>query len=680
MAPLAQPPRGSAGYPIGMSWVAAVWAVWLAVAPSVLAVEIVAPVVLPAGVSVAPLAGAAARPATVAPAVDLRLGASAALGPRLTVSALAAAPAVHARPAASKATVAQAAGGTLSAARRLAAAGRSRPAADAVFDSRAEGLSGDETVTLVVSGYRFDAGRGEVLKPGRPEPLTRAEVRGLRNTISSVQSRFALAALDAAESIGDRGRADRLIAQRMGVLPRELLKAKKHGTERYRAVLARRSASAWRRFAAKGYSREEEPGELGTPEERALGSALSRAAAAVLERNPEGRRLLESLRDDQGELRLPRFLVLGIDARYGAFFTNYGGQMVLSLDYLLGRLLREAPESEHDALRAAFAGPAAAQAYLAAHPEAAERVARTIDTTIFHELVHFRQSLRDPVWQATAAAETIGLSLVEDEYEAYFLSNLYNYEALALEGPDALRRDRFNETMDFIEDFDRWAVGIDDSYAREFTATVGPVEVLQAQHARAVALMDRQKTLAAPGSETVLEAWRRGGRRLEEERKVASVRLAEYRARREAILDAAVEGVWQAGNRALSRLERGEEPLELRLHEINHLSALHSRSGIPWKRGLWIGVLRDYALEAERAEQAGQADRASEFRDARASLLAQLRSGIEQNLALVRSADSSEAREEARQWGGMQAKVLFDVLGEQGPLAEFQALEPEKTR
>ena len=292
---------------------------------------------------VAPLAASVApSPLLAAPVASLGAAAPSALQP---VVSAAAAPAQAKALAAVQHAAVPAAVQAVPAALDPANAGaeKAKLAGDALFDARSQKLQPDDAIGLIISGYRF-GDDGRLLAPKTGTALTNAEVRQLQNLYHESRGRRALLRLERATVPDTKGVSkDALLSVNKDSLPREVLNAGKISPEKERSVILRRLMSLYRRWMSKPEAQplgKVEP--AGAEAEERLGALISEAAVKHLAADPEGKRLLDQLKDEKGRQRMPTIRVLRLDERYGALY--YGGQMIISLDYLRGRIWRGFPK------------------------------------------------------------------------------------------------------------------------------------------------------------------------------------------------------------------------------------------------------------------------------------------------------------------------------------------------
>ncbi|HAZ07691.1 MAG TPA: hypothetical protein DCZ01_04020 [Elusimicrobia bacterium] len=600
-------------------------------------------------------------------------------------------------------------------------------AGDALFDARR--LQADDNVSLLLSGYRFDEATSRILTPNTGQPLTNAQARALQNSLRERRNRLALLRLSRKTGAGDSPqRKAALIDINRDALPREVRMAAKAGPQKEQATILRRLASLYRRWLERASAEGNavvSPANAETEEK--LGALIAEAAVKRFSDDPEGARLLDSLRDEYGKLRLPTMRVLRLDARYGAMYTSYGRQLIISLNYLKPLLLARLPQAERADAEKSLATEAGALAYLSQSPARVASLIDSIDVTLFHELVHFRQDHERPLMTAISQEEIPTLATYEHEYEAYFRQDLYIHSRLSR--PDAkLDIDRIDDYLRLIDDFDAWKGVIDRYYATNFLNGYVMLEELTRLQSGSQRMIER---LAGPeGGQSAaaskrLKAAARGTQAIETEKKAAEAELAEYRRRWPALardgLRRWVEinerlGRWpQVGlaqdrlarlaespadaaawkgkaersiDRALLKLEHADGlNLNERIEWINALAAYFNGRGEIWKKELWIASFRDYPAKARElraaAEKSAEGVAKSEFlRQAESferavdSSRATLRDHAESDLSAVFAETDPLRRKNALTRGYMAASVLGDAE----LIAAFKPLAQDPTQ
>lgn len=588
----------------------------------------------------------------------------------------------------------------------------SRAEGDALFDARR--LQADDNVTLLLSGYRFDEAANLILAPKTGQPLTNAQARALQNLLREGRNRRALLRL--AREAGAGGSPERktsLIDINRDALPREVLKAAKAGPGKEQATILRRLASLYRRWLERAPAEDDavvSPANAETEEK--LGALISEAAVKRFLGDPEGVRLLDSLRDEHGALRLPTMRVLRLDARYGALYTSYGRQLIVSLSYLKPLLLARLPQAERADAEKSLATEAGALAYLSRSPARVASLIESIDVTLFHELVHFRQDLERTLMGAVNKEEVPTLVTYEHEYEAIFRQDLYIHSRLSR--PDAtLDIDRLDDYLRLIDDFDAWKAAIEGYYATHLLNSYAALEELARLQSSSQLMISR---LAGPeggrsdAASKRLKATAHGTRAIEAEKKAADTELAGYRRRWPALardgLRRWVEinerlGRWPQVGIAQDRLARlAESPndaaawkgkaarsierallrlaqpdaldLNKRIEWINALATHFNGRGEIWKKELWIASLRDYPAKARelRKDAAGTSDKsvqrdlinaAEQFERTSKQNRLVLRSHAESALSSVFAETDHRRRQNALARGYMAAELLGDA-------------------
>jgi hypothetical protein len=601
----------------------------------------------------------------------------------------------------------------------------SRIDGDALFDARR--LQADDSSGLIMGGYRLDEATGHLLAPKTNAPITNAEARKLQNELNELRSRRTLLRLS--RTTGSDASPERKIALidiNRDAVPREVLKAVKSGPEDAQTTILRRLTSLYRRWLERAPT--EIPKKIVPPNaetEEKLGALIAEAAVKHFSEDPEGARLLNELRDKHGKLRLPTMRVLRLDARSGAFYTAWGRQLFLNLDYLKPLLLARLPATRAK-VEKSFATEAGALEYLSRHPGSVELLAEAIDVTLFHELVHFHQDLERPLTTSINNNDVPTLVTLEHEYEAWFRQDLYIHSLLSHPGAK-LSIDRLDDYLRLLDGFDAWKANIDGIYNTQFFNTYVSLEELARLQDGSQSLIQRlagpEGRQSAAASERLKRA-ARGAAAIATDKKAADAELAEYRRRwpqlardglrrwveineglgrlpqaalaqerlarlAESPSDAAVwkEKSEQSINRALAKLAFPEGlTLNERIEWINALAAHFARRGEPWKKELWLASFRDYPEKARELRAAAAA--ASEDSSSRALIAGaeQFESILKQNrVDLRRRAETdlasafSEADPQRRGIALARGYMEAEVLGDAELIAAFKPLSIDPT-
>ncbi|MBI5247183.1 MAG: hypothetical protein HY923_08370 [Elusimicrobia bacterium] len=594
---------------------------------------------------------------------------------------------------------------------KAAGAGKSAIDGDALFDARSQKLQQDDAIGLIISGYRF-GDEGRLLEPKSGKALTNKEVRGLQNLYHESRGRRALLRLERATVPDSEGVSkDALLAVNRDSLPREVLNAGKISPEKERSVILRRLMSLYRRWMSKPESvplGKVEP--AGAEAEERLGALISDAAVKSFEADAEGKRLLDQLKDEQGRQRMPTIRVLRLDERYGALY--YGGQMIISLDYLKSRLLARLGEAQRSDVAKALSTESGALAYLSANPDRLASLLDAVDVTIFHELVHYMQDLQRPLMSAAGVERTPTMVAIEHEYEAYFRQDLYIHSRMMRPGA-SMDIERLDDYLRLLSDFETWRAGIESGYQTHFFngfAGLEEIEGLQKQsRAHLKRLADADASLPTHRPESVLK----GSVALAQEKAATTAAFDALRARwpklareglnRWAELNATLDrphqaalaydalsrlsikdGSPQAGaefkvkadawaDKALIRLAAPEGlTVDQRIEWINALAGFFNGRQALWKKELWVASFRDNALKAEslRADAAKAGDdktraallaSAEQFEKSVSQNRATLRGNAEAHLAMARAEKKPEMLRALLEWGSMEAGVLGDA-------------------
>jgi hypothetical protein len=586
--------------------------------------------------------------------------------------------------------------------------------ADALFDARAQKLPADEAINMIISGFRF-GDEGRLLAPNGGAPVTNGQLKGYLNAVRDQRGRAALLRLETATSPGATGETKQpLIEANKASLPREVVKTK--DPEKQRSVILRRLASIYRRWMAKPAAPELGAVQPANAEaEERIGALVAAAATKRFAADPEGRRLLDQLKDAGGKPRMPVIRVLRLDERYGALY--YSGQLIISLDYLKKLLAARASDAERGAVEKALSTEAGALEYLSSRPERVDAALDAADVVIFHELVHFMQDLTRPLMKAAGSERTPAVVALEHEYEAYSRQNLYIHSRLGR--PDAsLSIDGLHGYLQFISDFESWRAGIETNYKKNFPNGFLGLDELADLQGRSLALQKRlgdadaslpslkpdksregaaaiakEKALTGEALRAIRASWpslaKEGFRHWADlnaklgrphEAATAYLRLAGLL--EEEAKAAALRKADQYTDQALLRLAAPEGlALDERIAWINSLAAIFNARGTLWKKELWVACFRDYPAKAEalRADAAKAADAgtregllatARQFDDMAGQNRATLRGFAEKHLAMAKSEADAGRLRALIEWGSMEA----GVLGDAGLIEAFKAL------
>ncbi|MEK7389922.1 MAG: hypothetical protein AAB036_09495 [Elusimicrobiota bacterium] len=590
-------------------------------------------------------------------------------------------------------------------------------AADALFDSRR--LHNDDRLSLLVGGFR-EAGHS-LLAPQTGLPMTNEQMRSLQNTFLESRNRTALLRLAQDPSPEKK---TRLLAVNKDALPREVLTGAKAGPDVQRSRILRRLSSLYRRWIGKDAL---EVAETVSPPnaaaEEQLGALIAQATIERFKKDPEGQRLLDQLRDEAGVLRLPTFRVLKIP-NSSAFYTSHGRQLVVNLEYLRDVLLPRLTKEEAPEVVRILSNETDALEYFSRSPAHAARLVSAIEVTLFHELIHFRQDLERSMLKSVLKNEVPFVLTVDIEYEAYFRQSLYVHSLLQNRSA-SLDIDRLVDYLQLINDFESWKMMIDGMYLTTHLntyATMQELENLQNDSGRKTRRLSSSQGRLSEAGARRLAIDQRGTEAIAAEKKAVEALMAEYRrlwpelARTglerwaelnadkgrwgevvsaqdrlsELTLNPGEAAAWktkasQSSDRALIRLAAADGlTLNERIDWINKLAGRANKSNTPWKKELWISLLRDYPEQARELgalarglkngpEKKNLLKLAQDFESSAANVRATLRSHCEENLATARVEQDARQRGVVIAWGSMQASVL----GDQALIDAFKALEPE---
>jgi hypothetical protein len=185
-----------------------------------------------------------------------------------------------------------------------------------------------------------------------------------------------------------------------------------------------------------------------TRKARSLPADFGDAVVEAIEKNPEGRRVLKTLRDRSGTLRLPDFYVGELGAGTAArYIAPYDAIFVEASS--LKRLGLTVEQVRED-------------------PAAAEKLILSVETTMFHELFHahqFRTRLLVPGMLEKFPTQLHKVLALEIEYETHVAEQRYVHEKLKADPNAELSYWALSEYEDFLYDLDQFLGGIDGAYA-----------------------------------------------------------------------------------------------------------------------------------------------------------------------------------------------------------------------
>gem|GEM_PF-5369685 len=539
---------------------------------------------------------------------------------------------------------------------------------DAPYDARVTPLAPDDAQSMIITGHRFDEASGAILEPNGGKAMTVKQVRELENGLREIRSRTALLRLGREAAAGAVGgeRWSALVAANRDILAPDILRASADDPQAAQRAVVRRLMSLYRRWLDKPVQNPPSAvrpvgGEL----EEKLGAVLADAAVDQLSEDPEGRRLLDELREESGALRLPTMRVLKLDERSGALYSSYGRQLIVSLDYLRARLVARLPEAERAEAASRMSNEKDALDYLTEKPERAALIAAAVDTTIFHELVHFKQDLTRSLMGAMLRQQVPGVFTLQHEFEAIYRQDLYIHSRLSRPGA-ALEIDRAEDYLRLIDDFDGWRAHVQDYYTTRLINGYGDVDEIVELQAQSRALIE---ALSASSPSAAAQAKRAGAAAgtdaAAREKEAAEGQIEGYRQDWEKLARAGLErwvelnaarGRWPQEALAYERLARladaradkarkahkASQPdaimadsyrrsagyardaalmqvlsgeglaLDERLDWINALAADARERGTPWPQELWVAALRDQSAKVDllRAEAVAAASEA----------------------------------------------------------------------
>ena len=185
--------------------------------------------------------------------------------------------------------------------------------------------------------------------------------------------------------------------------------------------------------------------------EKRLGEAIERDLIRIFGENEPGRELLARFKKADGTIELPHVMVLKLaqrrdDAGYGnaaGIFSPSSNAIVFNHWGLAEAALRAAPEAERAKLSKDFSDPAKLAAYLTANPSVRGAVLESVDTVLYHELIHAWQHRRARYDVEMLRGNLPGYNPLEKEHEAfreqyrYFHAKLMKDPAKALADPEA---------------------------------------------------------------------------------------------------------------------------------------------------------------------------------------------------------------------------------------------------
>ncbi|MFI5363240.1 MAG: hypothetical protein ACHQ49_14835 [Elusimicrobiota bacterium] len=160
------------------------------------------------------------------------------------------------------------------------------------------------------------------------------------------------------------------------------------------------------------------------PSERALGNALSSAAAARIAEDPFGRKVLARLNGADGKPDLPPLVVESLSG--GTAEYDYRRRaLVVDQDALAASVVDGFPARERGEMEKTFKSRQALIDYLNGHPAAVAAFASENDALFVHELTHAWQDRRDPVMQEMSRGSLPAAVVVDYEEEAWLTKNAY---------------------------------------------------------------------------------------------------------------------------------------------------------------------------------------------------------------------------------------------------------------
>jgi hypothetical protein len=288
-------------------------------------------------------------------------------------------------------------------------------------------------------GLRDD---GRVLDPATREPLTPDQLAAALSRIGLDTQRLSLERLRLILAHSPQTDEDRAAAAALkGNLPDDVAKAlaANASLESLRALadgdLSRIVAYFDGTRTAADRQAAAEPVRAGAPgpraplpyfddSERRLGDALRADAAAVIGRDPYGRKVLARLNGADGKPDLPPVVVedLGGDA---AVYDYRRRALVVDRQTLMSSIADGVPAKDRGALERSLASQSALTAYLNAHPAAVASFAASNDVLLVHELTHAWQDRRDPVMQEMSRGTLPAAVVIDYEAEAWMTKNQY---------------------------------------------------------------------------------------------------------------------------------------------------------------------------------------------------------------------------------------------------------------
>ncbi|PCI40376.1 MAG: hypothetical protein COB53_01225 [Elusimicrobia bacterium] len=192
-----------------------------------------------------------------------------------------------------------------------------------------------------------------------------------------------------------------------------------------------------------------------TREIESLPADFGNTVAKILAENPEGRKVLEKLRDRSGKLRLPDLYVAEVGAGTGARYISIYESVYINPSYLKS------------------AGVTLAE--VRAGPEAATKLIRHIEVTLFHEFHHasqFRRSLIVPGMLEKFPTQLHKVLSLQTEYQTHITEQRYVHEKLKADPSAQLKSYELSEYESFLKDFEAFLKGIENSHTYRYFSNI----------------------------------------------------------------------------------------------------------------------------------------------------------------------------------------------------------------
>ncbi len=192
-----------------------------------------------------------------------------------------------------------------------------------------------------------------------------------------------------------------------------------------------------------------------TRDVESLPTSFANSVAEIVAQNPEGRKVLEKLRDRGGKLRLPDFYVAEVGAGTGARYIALYEGVYINPSYLksAGVTLEEVRKD----------------------PKAAAKLIRHIEVTLFHELHHasqFRRNLLVPGMLEKFPSQLYKVLSLQTEYQTHTTEQRYVHEKLKVDPSAEMKYYEVREYEHFLDDYEAFLRGIDNAHAYRWFADI----------------------------------------------------------------------------------------------------------------------------------------------------------------------------------------------------------------